>query len=257
MDINLSGKVTVVTGGTEGIGLAIAETFAKAGADVAICSRSTNKVNDAKKYLKDQGYEVLGESVDVSQKDSLHDFAQNVENKYGGIDIWVNNAGIIVYKKIIDTTDDEWQQIMNINVNSVFYGSKIAAEMMIKRGGGVLINASSFASIMPSLGGGAYAATKAAISSMTRSLAAELAPHNIRVNGYIPGVIVTKMTEPGLKEKKHVLESQLAMQKTGEPQDVANAVLFIASDKASYITGTCIEVSGGKFCVQNPQDAWS
>ena len=128
--------------------------------------------------------------------------------------------------------------------------------LAVDDGGGVLVNAASFASLIPSLGSGGYAASKAAVYSMTRSLAAELAPLNIRVIGYVPGVIETEMTAPTIKAKKEMLESQLALKRIGSCEDVANAVLFMASDKASYITGTFIEISGGKLCVQNPADAW-
>jgi NAD(P)-dependent dehydrogenase (short-subunit alcohol dehydrogenase family) len=146
---------------------------------------------------------------------------------------------------------------MDVNIKSVYYGALIAADKIRKRGGGVLINAASFASLMPSLGSGAYAASKAAVYSITKSLAAELAPFNIRVIGYIPGVIETEMTASTIKSKRELLESQIAMKRVGDSEEVANAVLFMASDKASYITGTFIEISGGKLCVQNPKDAWS
>ena len=145
---------------------------------------------------------------------------------------------------------------MDINLKSVYYGGLIAADKFKKRGGGVLINAGSFASLIPSVGSGAYAASKAAIASLTKSLAAELAPLNIRVLAYIPGVIETPMAESLIKTKGETLAGQNALQRIGKAEEVANLVLFLASDKASFITGTCIEISGGKFCVQNPQDAW-
>ncbi len=146
---------------------------------------------------------------------------------------------------------------MDINLKSVYYGGLIAAEKFNKRGGGVLINAASFASLIPGVGSCAYAASKAAVVSMTRSLAAELAPFNIRVVGYIPGVIETPMTESLIKARGKILASQTALQRIGKSEEIANVLLFLASDKASYITGTCIEITGGKFCVQNPQDAWT
>jgi NAD(P)-dependent dehydrogenase (short-subunit alcohol dehydrogenase family) len=120
----------------------------------------------------------------------------------------------------------------------------------------VLFNAASFASLMPSIGSGAYAASKAAIYSMTKTLGAELAPFNIRVVGYAPGIIKTRMTEPWIQAKGKELKSQIALQRLGEGEDIAKVILFLASDHAAYITGTCVEISGGKFCVQNPQDAW-
>jgi len=256
MDINLNNKVAVITGGTAGIGLATAEIFAREGAEVAICSRKESNVTNALALLDKKGLNVYGEAIDVSDRSSLFDFADRVEEKFGGIDIWVSNAGIFLQKKIIDTSEDEWRKIMDINLKSIYYGGLIAADKFKKRGGGVLINAASFASLMPAVGSGAYAASKAAITSMTKSLAAELAPFNIRVVGFIPGIIETPMTESWIEQKGEILADQSVLQRIGRPEEVANALLFLASEKASFITGTCIEITGGKFCVQNPRDAW-
>lgn len=257
MDINLNNKVAVITGGTAGIGLSTAEVFAREGAAVAICSRSESNVKTALAYLRDKGLTAYGEAVDVSDRKSLFGFADRIEEKFGGIDVWVSNAGILTEKKLVDTTEEQWHKILDINLTPVYYGGLIAAEKFKKRGGGVLINAASFASLMPSVGSGAYAATKAAIANMTRTLAAELAPLNIRVVGYIPGVIATPMTDNWIKAKGKLLAANAAMQRVGTPEEIANGILFLASDKASFITGICLEISGGKFCVQNAADAWS
>ncbi len=256
MNIHLTNKIAVITGGTAGIGLKIAETFARAGAQIAICSRNKTNVGAAVDYLHEAGFSVFGEAADVSKKASIFSFADKVEAKLGGIDIWVSNAAVCPQYKIIDTPDEVWQLVMDINVKSVYYGGIIAAEKIKKRGGGVLLNAASFASLMPSVGSGAYAASKAAVYSITKTLAAELAPYNIRVIGYIPGVIETKMTAPVIQVKREILEDQIALRRIGTDEEVANALVYFASDHAAYITGTFIEVSGGKFCVQNPQDAW-
>jgi NAD(P)-dependent dehydrogenase (short-subunit alcohol dehydrogenase family) len=257
MNIDLSNKIAVITGGTAGIGLCIAETFAGAGAQVAICSSKEANVDNALNLLKAKNIDAYGEVVDVSERSSIFSFDERVEEKFGGIDIWVSNAAIASRKKLIDTPEDLWQRVMDINVKSVYYGGLIAADKIKKRGGGVLINAASFASLMPSVGSGAYAASKAAIYSMTKTLGAELAPFNIRVVGYAPGVIKTGMTEQLIQAKGKKLQSQIALQQLGDVEDIARVVLFLSSDHAAYITGTCVEISGGKFCVQNPQDAWS
>lgn len=256
MEFNFEDKVAVVTGGTTGIGLKIAEGFAHAGAKVAICARSKENVETALHDLREIGSSVIGKSVDVSDRSSIFSFAEYVEAEFGGIDIWVSNAAICPLSKIIDTTEELWQQVMDINVKSVYYGGLIAADKIRKRGGGVLINAASFASLMPSVGYGTYSVSKGAVFSMTKTLAAELAPYNIRVVGYIPGMIYTRMTEKIIDANREGLESQVAMKRLGESEEVAKAVIFAASDMASYITGTFIEVSGGKFCVQNPSGAW-
>jgi 3-oxoacyl-[acyl-carrier protein] reductase len=257
MDVNLKNKVSVVTGGTAGIGLATAELFAREGAAVAICSSGQANVDKAVKELTGKGLKVYGERVDVSSREEMFAFADRVEQQFGGIDVWVSNAGIMPEKKIIDTPEDVWQKAMDVNLKSVYYGALIAADKIRKRGGGVLINAASFASLIPSVGSGAYAATKAAIANMTRTLAGELAPFNIRVVGFIPGVIATPMTAGWIDKKGQVLASQHALNRVGQADEIAHGLLFLASDYASFITGTCLEITGGKFCVQNPSDAWN
>jgi 3-oxoacyl-[acyl-carrier protein] reductase len=257
LDVNLKNKVAVVTGGTAGIGFATAQLFAREGGAVAICSSRQANVDNAVKELAGKGLKVYGERVDVSSRDEMFAFADRVEQQFGGIDVWVSNAGIMAEKKIIDTPEDIWQKTMDVNLKSVYYGALIAADKIRKRGGGVLINAASFASLIPSVGSGAYAASKAAIANMTGALAGELAPFNIRVVGFIPGVIETPMTAGWIDKKGKVLASQHALNRVGRADEVANALLFLASDYASFITGTCMEITGGKFCVQNPSDAWA
>ncbi len=257
MEVHLNDKVAVVTGSTRGIGLAIAQTFARAGARIAICNDIPTDVETTLNDLKGMGIDAYGEPVDVSSRAQLFSFADRVERHFGGIDIWVSNAGVFVPRKMIDTTEEQWQLTMDVNVKSVYYGGLIAADKIRKRGGGVLINAASFASLMPATGSGAYAASKAAVYSMTRSLAAELAPYNIRVIGYLPGVIETQMTAPTIAAKGDALIDPIALRRVGECDEVANAILFAASDMASYMTGTFLEIAGGKYCTQNPADAWT
>ena len=257
MKVDLSGKIAVITGGTAGIGFSIAESFAGAGARIAICSSTRTNVDNAVNFLKAKNINAYAAVVDVSKRSDIFSFADNVEKKFGGIDIWVSNAAIHSPRRLIDTPEDVFQRLMDVNVKSVYYGGLIATDKMAKRGGGVLFNAASFAALMPAVGGGAYAASKSAIYSMTKTLAAELAPFNIRVIGYVPGVIKTAMNESWIRQKGKELEKQLALQRLGESEEVARVILFLASDHAAYMTGTCVEISGGKFCVQNPQDAWT
>lgn len=257
MEINFESKVAVVTGGTRGIGLAIAESFAREGACVAICSSTNENVTAAVKYLRERNLEIYGKVADVSSRESIFNFADSVEEELGGIDIWISNAGVTALCRVIDATEDEVERIINTNLKSVYYGGLIASAKMKKRGGGVLLNAVSFATKMPRLGSGVYAASKAAVYNLTKSLAAELAPYNIRVNGYIPGVIETELTRPLIQKNRAFMESCIALKRIGTSQDIANAVMFLASDKASYITGSFLEISGGKYCVQNPSDAWT
>jgi len=257
VDVNLNNKVAVVTGGTMGIGYATAELFAREGARVAICSSTRSNVDQALAALAGKGLEVYGEAVDVSRRADIFAFADRVEQTFGGIDVWISNAATFLQKKLIDTAEDQWQKTMDVNLKSVYYGGLIAADKLGKRGGGVLINAASFGALIPVLGSGAYAATKAAVVSMTGSLAGELAPLNIRVVGFIPGLIETPMTAEFIARKREQLASQVALNRLGTADEVARVLLFLASDCASYISGTCVEISGGKFCVQNPADAWT
>ena len=255
MNISFEDKVAVITGGTAGIGLSIAEAFGRSGAKVGICGRSNGKIKSAIEYLNGIVPDIYAENVDVSIKAEIFKFADNIEKKFGKIDIWINNASIYPQYQIVDTPEEVWEKVLKINLNSVYYGALIAKEKLSKNGG-VLINAASFASLMPSIGSGAYAATKAAVYSMTKTLAGELAPYKIRVCGYIPGVIETDMTLPLIKNDGNSLKSSIALNKIGKSKDIANGVLFLASDLADYITGTFLEISGGKFCVQNPNAAW-
>ena len=257
MQLGLANRVVVVTGGATGIGKACAQVFLQQGCRVAICGRRPEKLAATKEEFSQQGYEILTCVLDVTKSQDLEDFATKVAAKYGGIDVWINNAGAYMIKSLMDMSEQEWDEIFQQNVKSIFIGSKTAAPYLIKRGGGVIFNASSFAAIIPSAGGGAYAATKAAVSSISRVLAAELAPFGIRVIAYAPGVVSTDMTAAVISANGQRLAEQSVLNRLAEPCDVANYLVFLASDAARCITGTSVEISGGKLCVQNPAYPWS
>lgn len=256
MDLQLTGKVVVITGGAAGIGAACAAAFLQEGCQVAICGRSQEKLDAFKASMVQAGYELFDCVADVANQQALEEFAQQVYAKYGRIDIWVNNAGISHKTKLLEMAATDWDKVMDINLKSVFLGAQVAARYMRKGEGGVILNASSYAAVIPSAGGGAYAASKAAVSSLTRTLAAELAPYNIRVNGYIPGVIATQMNSKRLAEQPGATLGQIALNRAGDAKEVAAGLVFLASGAASYITGTDLEISGGKFAVQIPGEPW-
>lgn len=255
MELGLNGKVVVITGGATGIGLSAALAFAAEGAKVAICGRREAKLCQVAEMFTQKGYPCYTRMADASVEQDLEEFAASVCNHYGKIDIWINNAGVTTKSRLAELSGDEFDTVMRLNLKSVFLGTKIAARYM--RGGGVVLNASSFASVIPSAGNGAYAAAKAAVTSLTRTFAAELAPAGIRVNAYIPGMIVTDMSRERIEAVGAELTAQIALHRLGQPDDIAPALLFLASDAARYITGTAVDISGGKFTVQNPNAPWS
>ncbi len=255
MDIRFDNKVALITGGTSGIGLAFAELAGSLGAKVAVCGTNPNKLSKALEELRGKGITAYGETCDVSDGAALQAFADRTQAELGPIDIWVSNAGVYPQHSIIDTTEEVWDRTVDTNLKSVYLGARIGYQAMKERGG-VMLLASSFAALFPSVGSGVYAATKSAISSMVRTLAAELAPYGIRVNGYIPGVIDTEMNQALIAERGEQLLAPIALRTFGHAEDVAWAMAFLASDYARYITGTCLEISGGKMGVQNPSKAW-
>lgn len=255
MDLRLKDSVVVITGGTKGIGLACAEAFLREGARVMVCARSPrdieafNAAHDASSAVAIQG--------DVSQPSDMEKLAAAAVERFGALDVWVNNAGIYPKGYLEDMPLDLWKKTFDINVNGVFYGARAAIPHMKARKKGVILNAASFAAIMPTATRGAYGITKAAVNHITKVLGSELAPDNIRVVSYMPGFIVTDLTtdvidEYALNEIKH----QVAQNRYGTPEEVASVVVFLASDAASFITGCGVEMSGGKYCVQNPHMVW-
>ena len=183
--------------------------------------------------------------------------ARAAAEHFGGIDVWVNNAGIYPKGNLEDMPLDMWRETFAVNVDGVLYGSRAAIPYLRKAGGGVIVNASSYASIMPTGGRGAYGVTKAAGSQMTRVMAAELAPDHIRVVAYMPGFVLTGINAAVIGEYDDgAVKRQAVQNRYGRTEEIARLVVFLASDAASFITGCGVEASGGKYCVQNPFAAW-
>ena len=255
MELGLCNKVVVVTGGTAGIGKACVDAFLEEGCRVAVCGRSEGRLRDFRAEY--DGKSVLAVRADVTSQEDMTRLAAETAEAFGGLDVWVNNAGIYPKGNLEDMPLDLWKETFAVNVDGVLYGSRAAIPYLRKAGGGVIVNASSYASIMPTGGRGAYGITKAAVSHMTKVMAAELAPDNIRVVAYMPGFVLTAINAAVVGEYGDgMVQRQAVQNRYGRTEEIAHLVVFLASDAASFITGCGVEASGGKYCVQNPYAAW-
>jgi 3-oxoacyl-[acyl-carrier protein] reductase len=243
---DFAGKVALVTGGSRGLGAAMAEGLATAGATCIINHfPSDNDRKDAEALAERLGGKTRALPADVSDYASVEALMKRVQEEMGGLDILVNNAGILKDRTLRKMTSDEWHAVMRTNLDGVFHGTKLGAEVM--RDGGRIVNIASIAGIVGFHGQANYAAAKAGVIALTKVSAKELARRGITVNAVAPGVIRTPMLE-GLKPE--VLQSyiaQIPVGRLGEPKDVAHAVMFLASEEASYITGQVLPVTGGWF----------
>lgn len=240
----LKEKVAIITGGTRGIGLETARLFKENKAEVIIFGSKKETVEKAVLELKNEGVEVEGYWPNLNNYDEISEVIEKIYNKYGHIDILVNNAGISANKKIEDTTSEDFEKIINLNVNAMFNMCKAVVPYMKKNHGGVILNTSSMVSIYGQPSGVGYPTSKFAVNGITKSLARELAPSNIRVNAVAPGVTNTDMVAALPKEMIEPLIKTIPLGRIGEPRDIANAFLFLASDMASYITGVILSVDG-------------
>ena len=242
----LDGKVALVTGGSRGIGRAIAVALAREGAKVAINFAGNEKAAEETKALVEQaGSEAILLKADVSDKDADAALIDTVIKTYGKIDILVNNAGITRDSLMLRMKEDDFDAVIDTNLRSVFYLTKAAAKSMMKKRTGRIINMSSVVGLTGNAGQVNYAAAKAGVLGITKSAAKELASRGITVNAVAPGFIETDMTDVLSDTVKESLLHDIPLKRMGEPKDVANAVLFLASDQSAYITGQVIHVDGG------------
>ncbi|MDE5670406.1 MAG: SDR family oxidoreductase [Eubacterium sp.] len=240
----LKNKLAVVTGGTRGIGLEIVRVFKENGADVILFGSRQDTVDKAVNQLKEEGMEVTGYCPNLTDYDEVVKTINEIIAKHGKIDVLVNNAGISANKKIEDTTAEEFDSIMNLNVKAIFNAVKAVVPNMKENGGGVILNTSSMVSIYGQPSGVGYPASKFAVNGLTKSLARELAPFQIRVNAVAPGITKTDMVAALPDAMIQPLIKTIPLGRIGEPRDVANAFLFLASDLASYVTGDILSVDG-------------
>lgn len=240
----LEGKVAVITGGTRGIGLETAKVFLENGAQVIIFGSRSATVEKALKDLEAAGFQAEGFCPNLNDYAQVEQTISDLHQKYGKIDILVNNAGVSANKKIEETTPEEFIDIMNLNVNAMFNTIKAVTPFMQKDGGGVILNTSSMVSLYGQPSGVGYPASKFAVNGLTKSLARELGSSNIRVNAVAPGVTNTDMVAALPEAMIAPLVKTIPLGRIGQPRDIANAFLFLASDLASYITGAVLSVDG-------------
>ena len=241
----LKGKVAVITGGTRGIGFATAKKFLENEAKLVLLGSKQETVEKAIKELKqiNSSYEVIGFYPNLSSKEEMNEVFKKVKEIYGRIDILINNAGISSKTKIEDYSEEEYDKITNLNIKSVFNCSKQIIPYL-KETKGVILNISSMVSIYGQPSGVMYPTTKFAVNGITKSLARELAPQGIRVNAVAPGIINTDMVAQLPKEMIEPLIKTIPFGRIGEPEDIANAFLFLSSNLSSYITGVVLSVDG-------------
>lgn len=241
----LDGKIAVITGGTRGIGFETVRKFLNNGAKVVLFGSKEESVNKAISKLMEENsnYEVFGLWPSLSNENEIKNAFDEVYAKYGRIDILINNAGLSSSTPLINYTETEFNNIIDVNIKGVFLCSKIIVPYM-EEFGGVIINTSSMVSIYGQPSGSMYPASKFFVNGLTKSLARELGPKNIRVNAVAPGITETDMVASLPKEMIEPLIKTIPLGRIGKPEDIANAFLFLASDMASYITGEILQVDG-------------
>jgi 3-oxoacyl-[acyl-carrier protein] reductase len=245
----LDGKIVLVTGATRGIGKAIALTLGKAGATVIGTATSEAGANNVSQMLVDEKISGKGFVLDVTDNDQISKLYESIKKDFGSVDILVNNAGITRDNILLRMKEDEWENIINTNLSSIYKMSKSVLRGMIKKRSGRIISITSVVGAMGNAGQSNYAASKAGIIGFTKSLAREVGVRGVTVNAIAPGFIETDMTYSLPEDQKKALTSQIPMGRLGTADEVAQAVLFLVDDSGSYITGQTIHVNGGMYTV--------
>ncbi len=244
--MRLQDKVAIITGGSRGIGFATADKFLTEGAKVIIAASTQESADKAVSQLREKhpNSVVAGIAPDLSSLDSVREAFRDAAEKYGCIDILVNNAGVSESTPFTQYTEEMFDKVMDLNVKGVFNATRAASECMVARKSGVILTTSSMVSISGQPSGFAYPASKFAVNGLTVSLARELGPSGIRVNAVAPGITETDMMKAVPKEVIEPMIARIPLRRLGQPEDIANAFVFLASEEASYITGVVLSVDG-------------
>jgi 3-oxoacyl-[acyl-carrier protein] reductase len=241
----LKDKVSIITGGASGIGKEIAKKLAGAGSNIVICDLDEKALQSTKEQIKSLGVEALTLKIDVCNFRQVEELIAKILDKFKKIDILINNAGITKDGLLLRMTEEDWDKVLEVNLKGAFNCSKQVVRPMLKQRQGVIVNISSIIGIMGNAGQANYSASKAGLIGLTKSLAKELGLKGIRVNAVAPGYIQTKMTEKLPDDIKKKMLEMIPLNSFGKPEDVADLVLFLSSDRAKYITGQVIQIDGG------------
>jgi 3-oxoacyl-[acyl-carrier protein] reductase len=241
----LLGKVCLITGAAQGIGLATALKFSQEGAIIIACDVKQAAVDEAVKKCHDTGAQALGFVVDVTQREIVDATVKAVLDKFGCIDVLVNNAGITQDARLQKMTLEQFDRVIDVNLRGVFHCAQAVTDTMVAQGRGVILNASSVVGIYGNFGQTNYAATKFGVIGFTKTWSRELGPKGIRVNAVAPGFIATPILSTIPEKVIHEMMDRVPLKRLGQPEDIANVYAFLASDEASYINGAVIEVAGG------------
>jgi len=243
--LDLRGKVAIVTGAARGIGKSIAMKLALAGANVVIADVEEEMAKSAAKEISQKGSDTISVMVNVSSLSSVEEMVKKTLDKFGRIDILVNNAGVTRDALVMRMKEEDWDLVLDVNLKGAFNCIKVVSPIMVKQRSGKIVNIASIVGISGNAGQANYSASKGGLIALTKTCAKELASRQINVNAVAPGFIETSMTERLPAEVKERLSSQIPFGKIGKPEDVANAVLFLVSEEAAYITGEVVKVDGG------------
>jgi NAD(P)-dependent dehydrogenase (short-subunit alcohol dehydrogenase family) len=246
--MRLKGKICIITGGGSGIGQAACHLFAREGATVIVADKSAPAAQDVAAAL---GGSAVAVEVDVSSNAGVARMIGDTVERFGRLDVLVNNAGYGIKGTVIETEEDDWNRLMAVNVNGVFFGCKHAIAQMQRQGGGVIVNTASVVATVGIRDRAAYCASKGAVAALTRAMALDHVANNIRVNAVAPGTIDSPYFQdmfaksPRAAELRRELESRQAMDRLGQPEEIANGMLFLASDESSFMTGAVLTIDGG------------